>query len=373
MKTKVFLLIGICLFLSSCASNRVQTEIKCEKELKLLFAGDIMAHTEITEGNYGSILDDLEPLIQNSDLAFANFESPINDGIPQSSYPTFNCHSTFADKIISYGFNVFSLANNHTNDYHLEGIESTKKYFDSRSKQGIYSAGLKKSENAPIEFITIEKNGIRILFASVTEVLNFKTYLGFFDFLEDTDKTRQAFLNQIRQEKKSSNCDLLILSFHTAEPEYIRSIAENSKNFYYLLIESGVDILWINHPHISKEWEIIHTKDNRQKLIFYSVGNTVSSQRRNPDFNRPGAASEFKGDSFLFSVKIKKTKDGIWVDTPAPTLITTYITEDNEFLVKELNDDLIKKLEEDGRKEWSSFLTRRKELMNKIKGKDTWQ
>lgn len=373
MKTKVFLFIGICLFLSSCASNKVQPEIKCEKELKLLFAGDIMAHTEITEGNYDFLLADVELLIKNSDLAFANFESPINDELPQSSYPTFNCHSDYADKIISSGFNVFSLANNHTNDQHLQGIKSTKKYFDKKKETGIYSAGLKDFPDAPVNFTLIEKNDFKILFAAVTEVHNFATEFQWFDYVEPSENARKQLVEQIQYERTKSECDLLILSFHTAEPEYERSIAENSKNFYYSLIKSGVDVLWINHPHVSKEWETIHTRDNKQKIIFYSVGNTVSSQRRKPDFKRPNSSKEYTGDSFLFSIKIKKTGDKMMVGTPEPTLITTYIKDGKDFVTKKLDDNLIQSLKEEGNEKWANYLSERKKIMSKIKGKDTWQ
>lgn len=372
MKTRVFFSIGICLILLSCSSNRVQS-VSNNRELNLLFAGDIMAHTEITERNYDSVLSDIEPIIKKADFAFANFESPVNDDLPQSSYPVFNCHSDYAEKIISSGFNVFSLANNHTNDMHLEGIKSTKKYFDSKKAEGIFSAGLKDSENCPVKFIVIEKNGIKILFAAVTEVHNFSTEFQWFDYIKPDESSRKNFLEQIKYEKANSGCDVLILSLHTSEPEYELSIAEKSKNFYYSIINSGVDILWVNHPHVPKEWEIIHTADDKQKTIFYSVGNTVSSQRRNPDFLKPDSRKEFKGDSFLFSVKIKKASDGMMVGTPEPTLITTYIKDGKDFVTKKLDDNLIQSLKEEGNDKWAYYLSERKKALSKIKGKDTWQ
>ena len=372
-------IIGI-FFLSSCSTTKVNSPsdvniniIEEKNELTLLFAGDIMAHPEITESNYDSLLKDIEPIIKSADFAFANFESTVNDELPQSGYPLFNCHRAYAEKIIAGGFNVFSLANNHINDFHLEGLDSTKAFFDSKKDAGIYSAGIKDAKNAPIKFILIEKNGIKILFAAVTEVLNFTTELEYFDFLKETPKARQEFLGQIQSEKIKNNADILVLSFHTAEPEYERSIAEKSKNFYYSLINNGADILWINHPHVSKEWEVIHTKDNKQKIIFYSVGNTVSSQRRRPNFKKPDSPRDYTGDSFLFTVKIEKTADGVVIESPEPELITTCITENSEFVVKKLDDALINRLKEDGNEKWAAYLSERKKLMENIKGKDTWQ
>lgn len=332
-----------------------------------------MAHTEITERNYDSILDDIKPIIKSADFAFANFESPINDALPQSSYPIFNCHTKYADKIISYGFNIFSLANNHTNDLNLEGIKSTKKYFDSKRTDGIFSTGIKENANDPINFCEIEKNNIKILFAAISEVHNSSIYLEHIDYIGTSKTDREKLIKQIKNAKQNSNCDLLIISFHTAEPEYVTSIAENYKKFYYSLIDSGVDILWINHPHVSKEWEILHTEDNRKQIIFYSVGNTVSAQRRHVDFLKPNFSKAATGDSFLFNVKIKRTENGIQIENPNPILITSYITKENTFVVKKLDDNLIFELEDEGEYNWAEFLSARKNIMNKIEGKDTWQ
>lgn len=372
MRSRVyFFTIGISLLFFSCASN--VTEPVPPKEISMVFGGDIMAHTEITEKNFDSAFDDIEPILRNADFSFANFESPVNDNLPQSSYPTFNCHTDFADRTLRAGFNVISLANNHSNDFHFEGLVSTKKYFDSKKSQGIFSSGIKNAPYDNVSFIEIEKNGMIILFASVTEVLNFKTNTDMFDYVKPEENSRKSFLNLIKQQKKKSKCDLMVISFHTSEEEYVRSIAEKSKNFYYSIIDSGADILWINHPHVSKEWELINTKDGSQKLIFYSVGNTLSAQRRKPNFKKPGHDDEYKGDSFLFTVHARKNSDGITFSGIDPQMITTYINNENNFVVRKLDEDFIDSLEAQGKKDWAVYLRNRMKHMEKIKGIVTWQ
>lgn len=333
-----------------------------------------MAHTEITERDFSDAFADIESLVKNADLAFANFESPVDDSRNQSSYPTFSCHSDFVQKAMDSGFNVFSLANNHTNDFHREGILATKLFFDSKVSTGIFSAGIKENEKDGIEFKMIEKNGFTVLFASVTEVLNFKTCTQMFDYVPPDEKGRQEFIKTISRKRRENPSALMILSFHTSEEEYVSSIAEKSKKFYYSLIDAGIDILWINHPHVPKEWNVITSGNSgNDKCIFYSVGNTISAQRRKPDFRHPDKNMENTGDSFLFLVDLKKDADGIRIQNLEPVIITTFINEQNNFVIKRLDDSFIENLKAQGNDRWASYLSGRKKIMEAVKGKSTWQ
>ena len=90
---------------------------------------------------------------------------------------------------IRIGFNAFSLANNHTNDQRLEGIRQTKKYFDNRKE--IWSCGLKDKTTAPLGYQIIEKNGFRILFVSITEILNRQDASSYIDYYPPAEKKRE--------------------------------------------------------------------------------------------------------------------------------------------------------------------------------------
>ena len=165
-----------------------------------------------------------------------------------------------------------------------------------------------------------------------------------------------------------------MLSFHTAEEEYITSIAEKSKKFYYSLLDSGVDILWINHPHVSKDWAVITNRSTREsKVIFYSVGNTISGQRRKPNFDKPDSARDNSGDSFIFNMEIEKSAGGIRIRHLKPVLITTFINEGNFFVIKKLNEEFIQTLKDQGNFKWAQYLSERKKIMDKIEGKYSWQ
>ena len=151
-KVKRFSFIFLCILFFSCKSSQIekkevvepqkQLETKTQKEteksttiqkkqnneITLLFGGDIMAHSvnyAITD--YAKIWKDITPLLQSSDLAFANIEAPIDTTKKHSSWPNFNMTYNYVNASITAGFNVFSLCNNHTNDQGLTGIQETAK------------------------------------------------------------------------------------------------------------------------------------------------------------------------------------------------------------------------------------------------------
>ena len=160
---------------------------------------------------------------------------------------------------------------------------------------------------------------------------------------------------------------MLILSFHCAEEEYVLTIAENQKKFYHALIDSGVDVLWINHPHVAKEWELISYDGVPRKIIFYAMGNTISGQRRNPEFSNPANRREYTGDGYVSQVAFEKDSGGAKISWVNPVLVTTLITDEKYFVIKKLNDEFLNTLEETSK--WKPYLSERKRLMEQIKGK----
>ncbi|MGN0728925.1 CapA family protein [Treponema sp.] len=346
-----------------------------EGKLLLTFAGDIMAHSENTRGNFSCIYADIQDLVRQADFSFANLETSVDDSKDYSSYPRFNVKEEYADAAINAGFSVFSLANNHSNDFGKQGLEQTRKYFEkkqmllSQQNRPLYFSGIKKTKNDPVEFILIEKKGWKIMFAAVTEILNQTSGIEYVNFISPTEKKRAQFLELVRQKK--SECDLLILSLHCAEEEYVLTIAENQKKFYHSLIEAGVDVLWINHPHVSKEWELVSTGEIPRKIIFYSMGNTISGQRRNPDFSNPQGIREYTGDGLVAQVAFEKDSSGARISWVNPVLVTTLIDSENYFVIRKLNDEFLNTLEDNSK--WKNYLSERKKIMEKIKGKNRCQ
>ncbi|MGI5092522.1 CapA family protein [Treponema socranskii] len=354
-----------------------------QHNLTLLFAGDIMAHKpNYSMSDYSLIWKDIAPLALSCDFSFANIEAPVDDSLPYSTYPRFNMHSEYPEAAISAGFNVFSLVNNHSNDQGLSGMKHTREWAEKTEsahkdkEREVFFSGLKKSSGDAIGYKIIKKNGWTIIFCAVTEVLNEKDHIEYMDYVPPAPDAREAFGNRIRQIRAENPCDIFILSIHANVPEYIRSISQAQRSYYYKLLDCGADIIWANHPHVVQEREFIGKKSERRfsKLILYANGNTISAQRTKPAFDAPDAPHEYTGDGLLYKViYYKKEKGGIAIlhETKAH-YITTYITTAYQFVIKYLDDDFIAYLGNAGRREWMRYIAARKIIMENTRVRKTW-
>ena len=343
-----------------------------DDEIKLLFAGDIMAHTNNYHiSSFDKIWRDVKYLIDGNDLVFANIEAPIDTTKPVSNYPNFNMPQNYVQAAVDAGFNVFSLCNNHSNDQYLDGIKETLKTVDRICEQAaknanprsLYFSGLKNSKESEFSYNIIEKSGWKILFLPMTELLNRPDFSEYINYIKTDDASRNEFIDYVKKLREKNPCTIFILSFHTAEPEYTRNITSRQEKFYKELIKNGVDIIWANHAHIIKNRKIIvDTETNCDKLIMYANGNTISGQRRNPDLTskNPNGERDNTGDGLFYKVTLKKDNKGsVKIKKCEPIFITTYINTANEFVLKPLNQDFVNYLYSVPRTNWAKYIERR--------------
>ena len=266
---------------------------------------------------------------------------------------------------------------------------ATYKYFSALEKSSatssrkIFSAGVKPAPSAPLTFKLIEKNGWRVLFVAITEVLNDFKGSQYIDYVSPTKEARAGFIKKLAQLRAENPCDVFVLSLHCAEPEYVRTVLESQREYYYsLLNDAGVDVIWANHPHVAKGWDIVGNEKSEklEKMVMYALGNTISGQRRDPQFSAPETARDYTGDGYIIQVRFTKKYN---VETSSfekpeisyvnPVLITTYIDPDGDYILKKLNVSLLKNLRGAGDGKWAQYLEKRMNLMENTKGTIIWQ
>ncbi len=339
-------------------------------EITLTFSGDIMAHdVNFNMKNYDRIYGDVKELLTRDDLTFGNIETPVCNELPLSSYPSFNVHEDYLKAAIDGGFDVFAFANNHTNDKGVRGIDGTIKSFLNlkaeykMQNKDIFSSGLKEKAGDDFQPVLIEKNGWRILFLSVTELLN--SYGPSKERLYYSNPSvdgRERLLQAIKRMRTQIPCDIFVLALHLFEPEYGLKITKEKQEWFKHLAANGVDIVWAHHPHVLQDWEIaevdntgyqiivnqdgIENKDGKpspiaesekyykKKAVFlYSMGNFISGQRWAVNYANPDYYREYTGDSILMQIHVKKTDSGSADYFLKPVLITNY-NEENAPIVK---------------------------------------
>ncbi|SFN33769.1 CapA family protein [Proteiniclasticum ruminis] len=263
--------------------------------LLITAVGDIMVHesqwhsqkTPENSYDFTNNFTHISPYIKASDLAFANFESTILQGIPLSSYPVFNSPPEILAAMKEAGFTHISTANNHSMDTGYKGIQGTLNamYEQGLIPLGTYETGKKKSFH--IETVQGIKLGIASYatgyFSGNTVTVNSIQSNGLernINFIHMTDP-HEAFL-RIREDllmMKDASVEAIILLLHWGT-EYASYPSSFQKTLARLLIDEGVHLIIGSHPHLLQEMEVVTSSDGHHEgLVLYSLGNFLSNQR----------------------------------------------------------------------------------------------
>lgn len=230
----------------------------------------------------------ISPIISSYDLAFYNQETILGGKeMGLSGYPTFNSPQEFGDCMVKIGFNLISLANNHTLDRGKDAIINSLKYWQNKPVLASGSYMGVDDRNTPRIY---EKNGITYTLLSYTYGTNGIA----------VPKNEEYFVNVYTKEMLESDIksvrdkvDLLLVSMHWGD-EYTMQPNSEQEELARYLAGLGVDIVIGNHPHVVQPIEWIG-----RTLIIYSLGNMISSQR-----------GLKKRIGMLASVKVKKDSEG---------------------------------------------------------------
>ena len=133
--------------------------------LNIAMTGDIMMGTTFPSimlpANEGrDLFRDAKDILSGADLTVGNLEGAICDGgrstkgTGPNSY-AFRTPTSYGHLLKEAGFDFLSMANNHANDFGLEGITSTERCLD---EQGIKYAGIE----GRVESAVIERHGLKI-------------------------------------------------------------------------------------------------------------------------------------------------------------------------------------------------------------------
>lgn len=257
--------------------------------LQLLMAGDALLHTAVfkdaevvqndesdaqsTTYKFDSMFEYIAPFVAQADLAFYNQETILGgSALGLSSYPAFNSPQEFGDTMLKLGFNMVSLANNHTLDKGERGVMAMLRFWHTKEqeKPDLCIAGSYTSFDDRAKVRIYEKNGISYAMLAYTYGTNGIKIPEGKDYLVNV-YTKQMLKTDI--ENLRDKVDLLIVSMHWGI-EYEFSPSDEQREFARFLADLGVDIIIGNHPHVIQPIEWID-----DTLVIYSLGNFISGQK----------------------------------------------------------------------------------------------
>jgi poly-gamma-glutamate capsule biosynthesis protein CapA/YwtB (metallophosphatase superfamily) len=270
--------------------KKISPEVKSEEKrvknpkirkdtVSIIGVGDIMLGTTYPanylapdDGKY--LLQPLDSVLRNADVTFGNQEGALFDGtgIPKRCSDPSKCYAfkspeRYARYLAEAGFDIMSLANNHSGDFGPDAREATTK---ALKNAGILSSG---SLNYPYTIFT--KDSIRYGLAS------FSPNTGTCDINNIEEATRIVT-------ELNAKCDIVIVSFHGgAEGRTHQHVTRKTEMFYgedrgnvyqfaHKMIDAGADVIFGHGPHVTRA--IDYYKD---RFIVYSMGNFCTYGRFN--------------------------------------------------------------------------------------------
>jgi len=253
-----------------------KVEVPEVNKLSLVMVGDSLIHSAVyidakENGiyNFKPMLENVKEYISGFDLAFYNQESILGGTeLGLSTYPRFNSPYEVGDAFRDMGFNLVSLANNHTLDRGEKAIINSRNYWNQYDDIIVSGSSTSYEERDNIKIL--EKNGISYALLSYTDLTNgLKTPSGK-DYLVDrySEERVREDITKIRDK-----VDLLLVSMHFGV-EYTHTPTSRQKEIANLLSELGVDIVIGHHPHVVQPIEFIG-----DTMVIYSLGNFISAQR----------------------------------------------------------------------------------------------
>ena len=331
-------------------NNIVPEHTKEEYSLSLVMVGDALindylyndAHRQANYNGYDfkPYLKLIKDKISNYDLAYYNQETILGGtSIGLSSYPAFNSPQEVGDAMIDAGFNIVSLATNHTLDRGEKAILSSRTYWNKQDN--IISVGSYSSfeEKENIETKIHEKNNIKYGILNYTygtngiSVPKGKEYLvNLWDVTNNYEAYKEKVIKDITAIR--DKVDVLIVAMHWGI-EYTHTPTELQKKMAKFLADNDVDIVIGTHPHVIEPAEWID-----DTIVFYSLGNFISSQTSYSCTNYKCNIGLMSSLTITKTIEDNNTK--IKIDNIENDLIYTYHNNYHNYLVIPFSDSNIK-------------------------------
>jgi len=247
----------------------------------IIGVGDMMLGTNYPSANYlpanggRDLLKFTQGILQNADVTFGNLEGTILDkggtvkrcNNPKLCY-AFRSPESYVYHFKNAGFDVVSLANNHTRDFGTSGRERTKEVLRN---QNIEFAGLAGTDETAI----FSKQGVKYGFCA------FAPNVGTCD-VRNISRAKEIVASLEKE------CDIVIVSFHGgAEGVKNQHVPKRTETYYgenrgdvhkfsHAMIDAGADVIFGHGPHVTRAVELY-----KERFIIYSMGNFCTYGRFN--------------------------------------------------------------------------------------------
>ncbi|MGV1015483.1 MAG: CapA family protein, partial [Methyloceanibacter sp.] len=234
-----------------------------------LKGGEVMSFADTIAGVASAV---------DGDLAFVNLETVVTDrndirtdGNKSRGAFHFRSHPLAVKALVDAGFNLFSLANNHSMDYGAAGVEETLYHMAvAGAGRGIAFAGIGADFDEATRPACLALDGTRIGFGAIGIITG-----DLPQHRAGPKKPGQAsYRNRLDFETvvdrlATMPADYRILSIHYGlEGRVVPDDRQFTDWRAFAAEQKGIDLIAGHHPHVAQGVEL-----NGKSLIFYGLGN----------------------------------------------------------------------------------------------------
>jgi len=244
-----------------------------DNEISFTFVGDIMLDRNVENSIYKNGAADFSFVFENtdflkeSDIVFGNLEGPVSDkGEDLGNLYSFRMNPLVMPALEKAGFNVLSIANNHTADWGKEAFLDT---LDRLKQAGIVPVGGGEDRDDAEKVKIIEKNGFKVGFLAFTDVGP-----KWFGVKSDNPGILLADVGLVKKltARAKTDADYVVVSFHFGN-EYQTTASSRQEELAKSAIDAGANIVVGHHPHVVQKIELYNGG-----IIAYSLGNFIFDQ-----------------------------------------------------------------------------------------------
>ncbi len=247
----------------------------------------------------------------NGELNFVNVETIVTDrndlatdGKGQGNPFHFRSHPNGFAHLVKRGFNLFSLANNHSMDFGEAGLRETLRHVAPMQKLGLKAyAGIGLNREEASRSHVVDAGSAKVAFSAMGIVTNNlerhragpeKPGQIAYRFADDMELSVDRLLEP--------KADYRMLSIHYGVEGYVRADGEQLSN-WRRMADSGVDLVVGHHAHVVRGVEM--TKNGG--VIFYGLGNFMHHGTANITGNHV-----CRSYGLFARVHVAEDADGVW-------------------------------------------------------------
>jgi poly-gamma-glutamate synthesis protein (capsule biosynthesis protein) len=278
-----------------------------EVPVTLAFTGDVMFGRTVNSHMLDTAAHDPYPFtytadfLRGFDLTIGNLEcvvSRLGEAVPKLY--TFRGDPRAYDLLLNAGFDLVSMANNHSGDYGKDAFVDELITLPIRGITPIGGGHNKQQAHTPV-FKTVHGTTIAFLAYDEIEPPSFAA----------TDTTPgHAWLDEadLRQDiaRARPQADFVIAFVHWGI-EYFTDLTAHQRQLAQVAIDSGADLVVGAHPHVIEPYEFY-----KGKLIVYSLGNFVFDNMYEEVVRRGNILTLTVQKNHLLSWKLVPTRIGDW-------------------------------------------------------------